>query len=170
MLKICAMFFWIAGFTLAGKWLLSVQEKRVEVISEIILMINIVESRLRYSHLPVADLLRVLCENSGLSELYFIKSCRERMCFGEAFPDAWCASIDGEKELCALLPGMSSHLASFGADIGSTDLESQLSGCEYFRRIFEEELEIQREKSRKNKKLFPPLGLLLGISAAIIIV
>lgn len=170
MLKIMAMLLFAVGFSLAGKWAASVQQKRVTLTGEIMLMINIVESQLRYSHLPVTDLLRVLCDNSGLSELCFIKNCRERVCFGEAFPIAWRESIEAETELCRLLPDASVYLAAFGSDIGSTDLESQLSGCEYYRQIFDGELHLQREKSKKYNRLFPPLGILLGISAAVIII
>lgn len=169
MLKISAMLLLAGAFALAGRWAASIQEKRVAVTGEIMLMINIVESQLRYSHMPVTDLLRVLCDNTGLSELEFIKNCRERVCFGEPFPDAWRNSIETETVFCRLLPETVGNLAAFGADIGSTDLESQLSGCEYYKQIFSAELELQREKSMKYKKLFPPLGLLLGISAAIMI-
>ena len=170
MLKISAMLLFALGFALAGKWAAAVQEKRVALAGEIMLMINIVESQLRYSHIHVTDLLRILCENSGLSELRFIKNCRERVCFGEAFPVAWRESVESESEICRLLPEASVHLVAFGTDIGSTDLESQLSGCEYYRQIFDGELSAQREKSKKYNRLFPPLGILLGISAAIIII
>lgn len=169
MLKISAMVFLVTAFALAGKWASSVQERRVKVMGEIMLMLNIVESQLRHSHLPVTDLLRVLCNNAGLSELEFIKNCRERVCFGEPFPEAWKNSVEAEISLCRLLPESVGNLTAFGADIGVTDLESQLSGCEYYKQIFSGELEMQREKSMKYKKLFPPLGLLLGISAAIMI-
>lgn len=169
MLKISAVILLAGAFALAGRWASSIQEKRVSVMGEIMLMINITESQLRYSHLPVADLLRVLCENTGLSELEFIKNCRERVCFGEPFPDAWRKSIEDETAFCRLLPDSARNLTAFGSDIGSSDLESQLSGCEYYKQIFSGELETQREKNMKYKKLFPPLGLLLGISAAIMI-
>ncbi|MBQ8763637.1 MAG: stage III sporulation protein AB [Clostridia bacterium] len=170
MLKAAAMVLLAVGFSLAGRWAAAMQKKRVSVISEILLMINVVESRLRYSHLPVSDLLRVLNENTGLSKLGFIKNCREKVCFGEPFPAAWQECVEAETELCRLLPESSKHLASFGADIGSSDLESQLSGCEYYKQIFSAELELEREKSQRYTKLFPSLGLLLGISAAIMIV
>ncbi len=170
MLKIAAMLLFAVAFSLAGRWAASVQKKRVSVIGEIMLMINVVESQLRYSHLPVTDLLRVLSENTGFSELVFIKECRERVCFGEPFPDAWRECVKAQTEFCHLLPDAAKQLASFGADIGSTDLESQLSGCEYYKQIFSSELELQREKSQRYAKIFPPLGLLAGISAAIIIV
>lgn len=159
-----------SGFVLGGRWLAVYQTKRVEVLSEVILMLNIIETRLRYACLPVADLLRIISESSGLSELKFIKAVRERVCFGDSFPQAWRECVEGETELCRLLSGSAEHLARLGADIGATDLESQLSCCEYYKRIFEQELEAQKEKSSRYTKLFPPLGLLLGISAAILIV
>ena len=170
MIKISAMLLLASGFYLAGKWAASVQEKRAVLLGDIMLLINIICSRLRHSRLPVTDLLRVLDENQGLSRLGFIKTCREKVCFGEPFPDAWRESVRAETELCRLLAGSAEHLESFGADIGSTDLESQLSGCEYYTGIFGRELELQREKSRKYSGLFPPLGMLIGISAAILIV
>lgn len=170
MLKAAAMIFLAVGFSLAGRWAASMQERRVSVIGEIMLMINVIEAQLRYSHLPVTDLLRMLSENSGFDELCFIKTCREKVCFGEPFPVAWKECIESETELCRLLPEALKYLASFGSDIGSTDLESQLSGCEYYKQIFAGELELQREKSRKYNKLFPSLGVLLGVSAAIMII
>lgn len=170
MIKATAMILLVAGFFLAGKWAASVQEKRTALLNEILLMINIVESRLRYARLPVTDLLRVLDESPGLSQLEFIRNCREKVCFGEPFPDAWKNSVRSETELCRLLADSAENLASFGADIGSTDLESQLSGCRYYIDIFCRELDLQREKSRKYSKVFPPLGMLIGISAAILIV
>ena len=170
MLKIFAMLMLTAAFSLAGKWAASMQEKRTVLLREIMLMISVTESRLRYSRLPVSDLLRVLSENTGLSGLSFIKNCREKGCFGEAFPEAWSESVKAETEMCRLLAESAAYLASFGADIGSTDLDSQLSCCEYYSGIFGRELEIQQEKSHRYSKLFPPLGMLVGISAAILII
>lgn len=170
LLKFIAMIMFVAGFSLAGKKAAAFQAKRTALFREILLMISIVESRLRYSRLPVADLLCVLDENKGLSQLGFIKTCREKVCFGAAFPEAWRESVDGEPELCRLLSDSAVYLAGFGADIGSTDLDSQLSGCRYYSEIFNRELEIQQEKSQKYSKVFPTLGMLLGISAAILII
>ncbi len=170
LLKLIAMILFVTGFFLAGKRAALFQEKRTALFREILLMISIVESRLRYSRIPVTDLLCILDENKGLSELGFIKICREKVCFGEAFPDAWRESVAAEPELCRLLSDSAEYLSSFGADIGSTDLESQLSGCSYYSGIFEHELEIQQEKSRRYSKVFPTLGMLLGISAAILII
>ena len=73
-------------------------------------------------------------------------------------------------ELCRILSGALRHLTALGAEIGSTDLEGQLSCCEYYKNIFSAELENQQEKNKKYSKLFPPLGLLAGVSAAILMI
>ncbi len=170
MFKIFALLLIVAGFALGGRCFAAFHTKRVDVIKNLILMLLVIETQLRYARLPVSDLLRVLDENISLSELKFIKSCRERVCFGEMFPDAWKACVEDETELCRLLGNLSESLAGLGEDIGSTDLEGQLSCCEYYRQIFGRELEAQEEKSKKYSKLFPSLGLMLGISAAILFI
>lgn len=170
MLKAVSMIMIAAGLALGGRWLAAYQSKRVAVIGDIITMLTVTETHLRYACLPVTDLLRVLSENSCLSELGFIKCIREKVCFGISFPEAWKESVEGEPELCRMLSDSAHYLMRLGEDIGSTDLEGQLSCCEYYRKIFEKELEIQEEKKRRYSKLFPSLGLLAGISAAIMIV
>lgn len=159
-----------AGFALGGRYLAAFQKKRVTLLENILLMISSAETRLRYACLPIADLLKSLNENTALSELVFIKTCREKVCFGEPFPDAWKESVESETELCRLLGKSAKNLMSMGAELGSTDLEGQLSCCGYYKKLFECDLEEQRDKSGKYSKLFPSMGLLLGISAAILII
>lgn len=159
-----------AAFAVGGFGFAAFQSKRVAVIGNIILMLNIIETQLRYACLPVTDLLRILDENESLAGLNFIKCVREKVCFGEPFPQAWSKCVSDDAEFCRLLGGSAPYLARLGADIGASDLQSQLSCCEYYKRIFEDELKIQREKSGRYSKLFPPLGLLAGITAAILIV
>lgn len=161
----------IAGaFAVGGFAVSAFQSKKTAVIGNMLLMINIIETQLRYACLPVPDLLKILGENEGLAELGFIKCVRERVCFGEPFPDAWSRCVFEDSELCGLLGKTAPYLARLGGDIGASDLESQLSCCEYYKRIFEEELAIRREKSGRYTKLFPPLGLLAGATAAILII
>lgn len=159
-----------AAFALGGRWLAAYQSKRVSVINDIILMLSVVETQLRYACLPVPELLRILSENPSVSRLGFIKCVREKVCFGEPFPDAWKFGVEAQSELCRLLGDTVHHLIRLGSDIGATDLEGQLSCCECYRKVFEKELKLQEEKSCKYNRLFPPLGLLAGVSAAILII
>lgn len=169
MIKAFSMILIAFGLAAAGRYFASCQCRRADLLGSIIRMIAVTETQLRYMNAPVCDLLKVLSENPSLSQLGFIKCARERVCFGEAFPDAWRESIETETEMCRMLAGSVRHLVALGADLGSTDLEGQLSCCGYYREIFRKELELQEEKSKRYSKLFPPLGLLAGISAAIFI-
>lgn len=170
MLKIISAILMLFGFAVAGRCAAAYQLKRVQMLEKIIMMLSTVETRLRYDCLPIPDLLRMLSENSAFSEFEFIKQCREKVCFGEAFSEAWSQSVKEQAEMCRLLSSSCESLVALGEAIGSTDLEGQLSCCEYFKSVFLKDLALQEEKSKKYSKLFPPLGLMLGISAAIIII
>lgn len=170
MLKAASMVMIAAAFSVGGFAVSAFYAKKAAVVNNMILMVNIIETQLRYACLPVPDLLKILGENDALSDLSFIKCVRERVCFGEPFHEAWSKCVFDDSELCRLLGKTAPYLARLGGDIGASDLESQLSCCEYYRQIFEDELRTRREKSGRYTKLFPPLGLLAGITAAILIV
>ena len=155
-----------AAFGFAGKYLAFVACEKAEIIREILQMINVIETRLRFNATPVSQLL-LLIEESGCRRLGFIKECRTEVENGCAFCKAWEKSIRNSGYLCSLLPEETKHLIAMGADIGVTDIEGQLSCCGYNRQIFEKSLREKEEKSRQSSKLFPPLGVLLGISAAL---
>ena len=156
------------AFGFGGKYLAFVAREKAEIIREILQMINIIETRLRFNATPVSQLL-LLIEESGLQKLKFIKACRAEVENGCAFSDAWEKSIRSEGHLLALLPDDARHLITMGADIGVTDIEGQLACCGYNRQLFEKSLGEKEENSRRSEKLFPPLGILLGISAALLI-
>lgn len=170
MIKAAAAVMLIAGFSLSGHCFAAFQSKRVSMLEDIMLMISVVETRLGYDCPPVTDIVRILSENPALSNLEFLRECFERICTGEPFPSAWRESVKSSRELCRLLSGFAERLCAFGAELGATDLEAQLRKCDYYKRLFLTELEAQRERSRKYSKLFPPLGFMLGICAAIIII
>lgn len=132
-------------------------------------MINVMETRLRFSGVPVAELLLEV-ENAGCNTLPFINKCRISVENGEAFNKAWRESILGCVQLCRLLPEESGKLVSMGSDIGVTDIEGQLSCCGYYREIFSASLSEKDEKRKRSAVMLPPLGILLGISAALFLI
>lgn len=170
LLKFAAMLFICAGFFIGGIHLASRQTSKTQVVRDILLMLSVTETQLRYACLPVSDLLRILCETDKLSELGFIAECRDAVALGEAFPKAWKRVIEEDCELCGLLGDIRNYLIQLGADIGATDIEGQLGCCEYYKQIFEKELVLREENEKKYVKLYPALGLMLGVSAAIILI
>ena len=169
LVKLVAAVFIASAFALGGRFLAQTDAKRVSAVREILLMINVMETRLRYSEIPVIRLLALLEEN-GFSRLVFLTECRRMLSDGEAFSSAWKKSIGQNRSFCLLLPEESRKLIAMGTDIGVTDIEGQLSCCEYYRTVFEKALTEREEKSRRSSRMFPPLGMLLGISAAIFLI
>lgn len=155
---------------LAGKCAAAFYAGRVRVIREALLLISAAETGIRFAHLTVDRLLRELERNSGFTYLDFMSDCRHLMEQGEAFASAWRKSIEQRGELCSLLGEAKEYVAALGEDIGATDVEGQLSSCDYLKKLLTAELERREEKNRKSSKLFPALGVMLGISAAIMMI
>ncbi len=170
LLKLAAMLLLGAGFACGGRYLALRHIKKAELISDILLMLSVIHTRLRFDCLPVPDLLRVLCGTDKLSNLRFIRECLADVESGEPFPSAWKNAVEGDAGLCLMLGGCKANLVQLGEDIGSTDVEGQLSCCEYYKQIFEKELADREENSKKYSKLYPSLGIMLGIAAAIMII
>ena len=170
LIKYASMLLISTGFILGGMYFASFQSKKAELINDILLMLSVIETQLRYACLPVADLMRILCETEKLSGLSFLMICKEKLDKNESFPVAWKKSVEECGELCRLLGNHKDYLIRLGSDIGATDLEGQLGCCEYYKQIFKKELAVREESSKKYSKVFPALGLMLGISAAIIII
>lgn len=169
MIRLAAAILVAAGFALGGRALASRDNKKVETIKDVLRMINIMETRLRFSGVPVAELLLAI-ENGGCNSLIFISKCRAAVENGEPFNKAWRESIIGCRQFCRMLPDESAKLVSMGSDIGVTDIDGQLSCYGYYREIFSASLSEKDEKRRHSAVMFPPLGILLGISAALFLI
>ena len=154
------------SLALGGSYLAWLDAEKVLRVRSILQMINVIETRLRFCATPVSELL-TLIEASDCKGLDFVKNCKTAMENGEPFFLAWELSIKSDRFLTKLMPEETQKLIDMGADIGVTDIEGQLSCCGYYGQIFTGFLEANEEKSKRSSKLFPPLGILMGISAAI---
>ncbi len=154
------------SLALGGSYLAWIDTEKVSRVRSILQMINLIETRLRFCATPVSELLE-MAEASNCKGLGFVRVCRISVENGEAFFSAWEHSIKEDRFLSKLMPDEAGKLVDMGADIGVTDIEGQLSCCGYYRQIFEDFLSVNEEKRKRSSKLFPPLGILMGVSAAI---
>lgn len=170
LIKITAIVLIASGFVFSGCCISSIQHKKADILGEIVMIIVFMQTRLRYECLPLASLLGVLEENGKTVNMRFISVCREKTENGEAFSCAWQESIENDNELCRLIRNSVPHLIRLGEDLGTTDLEGQLSCLAYYENIFRNELNEREEQNKKYSKLYPVLGTMLGIWAAILII
>lgn len=166
MVRLIAALLIALSLALGGSCLARLDAEKVLRVRSILQMINVIETRLRFCAAPVSELL-ALIETSDLHGLDFVGICKTKVDSGDSFFSAWKQSVNKDVFLTRLMPEESQRLIDMGADIGVTDLEGQLSCCGYYRQIFENCLKTNEEKSKRSSRLFPPLGILMGVSAAI---
>ena len=170
MIKLFSAFFIVSAFACIGIYFSTLEKQRVKILKDIITMLSLAETQLRYLHITVAELMKNLGESAAISDLKFIGRCSKMLENGAAFSIAWKNSIEEDGELKKLIPETYKSLVLLGDEIGSTDLEGQLSSCGYYKQMFTAALTECEEKCKRNSKLCPSLGILLGISAAIMII
>lgn len=141
---------------------------RVSRLEKIKLMLCITENELRCLCRPADGIINVLCSNSRLNELEFLKSCRDSMNGGEDFARAWRLAL-GRKENVRYLSGEDvSALLSFGELFGVTDIDGQLANCRLHEQMLDERLSAARKKKEQYSSLSCGLGAAVGAGLIII--
>lgn len=167
MVKILSLLLIAAAFAFGGRAYASHKESKAKIIGEIIILINTVENRLRYSNAPLNEIFRGI---NICGQLDFIEECIRKTENGTTFHTAWEESVLQSRRLKSLLGDSAQTLIDFGAGLGVTDTEGQLSNCEYYKDVFTSELALREAESRKSSKVFPQLGLLAGVFTLIFLI
>lgn len=84
------------------------------------------------------------------------------------FPEAWSTALRERAQLGSLRREDIHLLLAFGSQLGTTDLNGQISLCQLYVRLFEERLIQAREWKSKYAKLYLSLGVLGGLLAWIL--
>ena len=124
--------------------------------------------RLTYLQPTTQSLIAALATQERFGELGFLRGCAAEMGRGEQFSQSWQLALEGEKG--ALGREEAALLASLAEVIGQSDLESQLSAIALVREQLAERLADQREKMRKQERLYRSMGVLGGVAAAVILI
>ena len=168
MIKILGLIFVVAASGLAGLLMSSNLSKRVNEIETSILLLEKMQTYLRYSKIPTSELIRSLAYNENFIALTFLKECNRKIEQGDAFPEAWKSGLrlwrdtrmnEKDKEI---LSGVSDIL-------GSSDSESQMNSLELTASLLKQNLKEALEEKNTTGKLYRSLGLLIGIGMAIFI-
>lgn len=151
-----------------GQYYSAAAIRRIRALEQVLLLLNAVQNELSYCRTPVRELLHRLTLRGEFSELPFLHVCN-RMCEQEIpFPQAWSASLQKRSAAGPLRREDIGLLLAFGSQLGTTDLNGQISLCQLYVRLFEERLVRAREWKSKYAKLYMSLGVLGGLLAWIL--
>lgn len=166
MIKLISAILLLSGCALAGKLIADNQKSRCEYQRSIISFLSATENKLKSTRLPFAQL---IYEMSQFEEFpVFLKRCSFFLDNGESLRQAWRKSVEADENLKK--SDSKRLLSSMGNQLGTTDIEGQLSCIGYCRRELEKKLISEEEKSRKYSGVFPALGVLTGVWAIILFV
>ncbi len=128
------------------------------------MFLNELGIRMRWSGETLEVLIVQLREQKRFAPLGFLRqfSIEE----DETFSDAWSRSIMQEH---ALMPEVQSLLQSVGETLGTSDIEGQMQTLVQHDRRLEELYENAREQERTKARLYRSLGLLFGMTAALLL-
>lgn len=129
-------------------------------LSKIIILIDTIKQKMRFNKERVKDLI-----------LYFQQKDYSFLFLDNNFEslDMYFNSICFENKLLYLNSDQKHILNDFFLGLGKTDLKGQISHCENYKKIFENELLKTEEQNSKKIKLYPSLFILGGLLIILIL-
>lgn len=143
--------------------------RRVTGIENAVLLLEKIQTYLRYGQVPTGELVARLSEQEAFRSFSFLGECRAKMEQGVSFPTAWRESIETFSG-SALTAADKQVLGGVADILGGSDYVSQISALELTEALLKQNLAEALEEKNTRGKLYRSLGLLLGIGAAIFFV
>lgn len=166
MLKILGLLLIVGASGMTGLFLSYNFSKRVTAIETAILLVEKMQTYLRYGQVPTGELVARLAEQEAFRSFSFLKECHIKLEQGVSFPVAWGESVAAWKG-SALSEEDKRALSGIADILGGSDYVSQLSALELTEAMLKQNLTEALEEKNTRGKLCRSLGLLLGIGAAI---
>ncbi|MGI6261153.1 MAG: stage III sporulation protein AB [Acutalibacteraceae bacterium] len=129
--------------------------------------LNFTETSIRYAALPVPQLLERYNRENGRLELAGF--CSAQLSRGLLFPQAWEQAAKSAARHSSLPNGDLQLLQDFGAGLGTSDVEGQLSHCRLFAASASEIRQNAKEERQRKGRLSVLLGVLLGLGIDLVL-
>ena len=157
----------VGSCTVCGFSIASAHRKEEHLLYQLIRILRMMESELRYRLTPLPDLCRTAADESkGIVHTVFKNLYHELS--SQRLPDAgscMAAALLKSGEIPAKIRRL---FAQLGYTLGRFDLDGQLQGLQYVRKRCEELLESMRKNRNERLRSYQTLGICAGMALAII--
>lgn len=140
---------------------------RVEFYEKYLKFISFLSTEIRYSANSLPELFERYDNRSMVSCI--LKSCLTEMEKGNNITFSWRTGAESIKERYGLKIEDIEFIKGFGDDLGSSDIEGQISHCKLNMELANTYLKSAREEKERKSKLFLMLGLFLGVAIALVL-
>jgi stage III sporulation protein AB len=152
------------GITMSSKL-----SKRASELELLLVLIEKIQTYLRYKRSPTNQLIEELSEYDMFSPFKFLKDCKKMLESSLDFPTAWKNGVLQNQYNMNLVPGDISIVCSLSDILGATDVDGQLSALDLTSSLLKQSLKEAQDKKASHGKLYRSLGVLAGVGVAIII-
>lgn len=165
--KIILLIFIVAASTILGILLSKKYSNREKELKEMKSALNIFATKIKFTYEPIPNLFLEISNKIGgnIGQIFARASSRMK---DESASDAWTNALSEVKS--NLLEEDIVILKNLGRLLGQTDVEGQLSEIEVVMQFLDTQLENARQEKIKNEKMYRTLGIVTGLTIAIILI
>ena len=142
--------------------------KRITLLEKTIMMFEEMKILLEYLNTPVYDLVSITNSKDYLTDLKFLDLCHRYIEIGKDFPTAWKESIETTSTL--YMTQEKEHLLQLGANLGTSNKESQINIISLQIIAFEDFLTNAKNKHKKYSGTAIVSGVLTGCMIFILVI
>lgn len=170
MVKIIASILIVFGTVIFGIKKSDELKKRQNWLEGFKTAINFIKEEIRYTYIPIPQLLNKITKFEQFKELLIFDNCVEELSNEKKFNIAWKKALDKTIANIKLLNDDIYLAIAFGEGFGKSDIENQLSLCERTCTLLDSNIENAKGRYEKYSRLYKMLGLFAGIVVVIFII
>lgn len=170
MIKFLGLILIAATSSFIGFYLANNLNKRVIFLEKNLLLIDKIQTFIRYNHTPTNQIINELYNDENLKYLVYIEKCNKTLNKTNDFPKAWKNSIEQSKSELNIDVKDINILKSIGDVLGSVDVEGQLNDFKLKENLIKQNLKEAVSIKNNYSKMYRSLGILCGVGIAIILV
>lgn len=156
--------------TAIGIWIARRYVDRVRQLEKCDRFLSRLQAYLDFERLTTRELVGRAAAFDGMEELSFLQKTVDGLETEVNFPLVWQRSLEQSRRELALCPEDFETLATLGEMLGAYDAAAQKNEIHVLRGLLQENQKQAQEQNRTNGKLARSLGVLGGITAALLII
>lgn len=142
---------------------------RVKELIQIKLALNILKSKIKFTHIPLKDIFEQIYKNTEEKNIKeFWKNTIKELNKNSEIEMAWRSAIKGTET--NLNKEDLNILLDMGKLLGKTDIDGQVSNLEIASSFIDNQIEKAEVEKQKNSKLYKTLGVVSGLAIIIVLI
>lgn len=144
-------------------------ERRIRLLSSFERFIQRLSEQVRYTALPVADLLRTLADTREFSAFSLLQDTVKRISSDGEFRTVWQKTVKNRYREWALSEEEATLMIDFAEGLGTADVKGEIHHCERYAQLVRDCLDRRKEEVQMRGRLYTALGLCGGSAAALLL-